>query len=49
MNWTSLFLFISGTAAVVYGLYLGWSPLSWIAAGALVLRVAYVSDERTTP
>jgi hypothetical protein len=48
MNWTSLFLFILGTTAVVYGLFQVWNPLAWIAAGALVLRVAYVLDERTT-
>jgi hypothetical protein len=49
MNWKSLFLFISGTAAVVYGIYQIYTPLSWVVGGALVLRIAYVADERTTP
>lgn len=49
MNWTSLFLFISGTAAAVYGIHQIYNPLSWVVGGFLILRVAYVADERTTP
>jgi len=49
MNWTSLFLFILGAAAVIYGLLQIWEPLAFVGAGALLLRVAFVADERTTP
>ena len=48
MNWTSISLFISGTAVLVYGMFQIWNPLAWITVGALVLRIAYITDERTS-
>ena len=48
MNWTALSLFIGGASLLVYGVFQIWNPLAWITAGAIVLRIAYVTDERTS-
>ena len=48
MNWPALILFAMGSALVVYGLTQVWTPLAWITGGFIALRIAYVSDERTT-
>ena len=44
MEWLTSALSGVGLALIIYGLYLAWPPLAFLAGGGVIVRVAWSLD-----